>query len=228
MALSLHISDANHLLALSKALFEAKFSEHPFSPELAGSPFVADVVDQVTEMLDAESIGSPSRLPASDHAREWEIALDRAAESSKWPEWNRDSKEEFSRILLTPLRTMPDDIAQFIAAVDARWERADEAPESSGLHVVAVGREYDLSIPGEVDSGVLMFVGFPHPVPDRSRFYCRFQITGLSSGSKVRVAYGVDGIEALALALQAAKSVVESSLEFREGRLRLPTRQGAS
>jgi hypothetical protein len=222
MTSSLPISDKHELLALYSALFAAKFHLDP-SPPLGGSTFVANLITRVAAMLDAEGLGTSGTPPASARAREWEVALTAACQATLWPEWDRAEKESYARNLLAPLPADASDIEQFVAAVDAQWERPDEAPPSDAMvGDLLVFREYDLKVPGEPDDGVQVRVGVPHPVPSKVNFYCRFQVTGLSGPSKVRAAYGIDALQALELAIRMAMAVVRTSEEARAGRLHYP------
>ncbi|MDD9940869.1 MAG: hypothetical protein OXU20_07535 [Myxococcales bacterium] len=222
MPKTLPISDKYELLALYRALWEAKFNPHPTQRELQGSPFVANLINQVAAMLDAEGLAIPGETPAAAHPREWEIALTRACETTQWAEWDHDTKVSYARDLLAPVASAADHVERFIGLVDAQQKRPDEAPPSDDLlGDLLVVREYDLKVPGEPDDGVQVRIGVPHSVPSRVAYYCRFQVVGLSR-NKVRAAYGVDALQALELAMQMAMAVVRSSAEARAGRLYFP------
>ena len=58
---------------------------------------------------------------------------------------------------------------------------------------------------------VVLTLGVPHPVPG-SDWGCALQITGLSSNwRKPRYVFGIDGLQALHLAMKCAAAVLEST-----------------
>src|SRR5262245_27253381 len=50
-------------------------------------------------------------------------------------------------------------------------------------------------------------------------FRCIYQIEGLDDEPRVRVSYGVDGVQALWLAMQVAMTELVASLAYQQGRL---------
>jgi hypothetical protein len=70
------------------------------------------------------------------------------------------------------------------------------------------------------DGGVVVVsIGAPQPFEDGRDFYCPYQIEGLSAPRESR-AGGVDGIQALTLALQKVATDLYLSEEWKSGTLR--------
>jgi hypothetical protein len=57
---------------------------------------------------------------------------------------------------------------------------------------------------------VVLTIGVPQPVPG-SDWGCALQITGLNSWRRPRYVFGIDGLQALHLAIKCAAAVLESS-----------------
>ena len=66
---------------------------------------------------------------------------------------------------------------------------------------------------------VILYLGKPQPFPDSSGFFCPLQILGVGD-EKVRYAGGVDGIQALQLALRMAGSLLDTLAPDVRGKLR--------
>lgn len=105
------IKDYYELLALHRALMEAKFTECPNDPVIAGSPLVADIMSQVVTVLKQKEIerGHLDKVESWDKfleidstRREWRVAVVRAQESDRWLDWSLEEKRAFSRVLLSP------------------------------------------------------------------------------------------------------------------------------
>jgi len=65
---------------------------------------------------------------------------------------------------------------------------------------------------------VVVSIGMPVAVDEGANYFCPFAITGLSRAHKGR-AGGVDGVQALILALQLAATHLYTSDEWKSGRL---------
>jgi hypothetical protein len=72
---------------------------------------------------------------------------------------------------------------------------------------------------GKGKTPVVISIGVPVPFDDGHDYYCPYQITGLSSVREGR-AGGVDGVQALILALQMAAADLYTSEEWKRGDLR--------
>ncbi len=80
---------------------------------------------------------------------------------------------------------------------------------------VIATRELDIA-----DSGakVIVGIGTPKNFPDSSDYYCPYEIRGLGN-DKIRYAGGIDGVQALLLALQMVGAELYTSEEGKAGTL---------
>jgi hypothetical protein len=84
---------------------------------------------------------------------------------------------------------------------------------------VIAEREYQLVTKGGKKKRVFARFGKPRRLPDGPGAYCLYQIDGLEEAPKARFSPGVDGVQALFLAMQAAWTELVTSDAYREGRL---------
>ena len=126
MTTSIDFTSYYELLALHRALMEAKFHDTPNDPAVAGSPFVADVANRIVEILanwkqSDRPAGHdwPSWRHVGPGHREWAVAIDRAREATNWITWNEDERRQFAKILLSPFVATSEVLEQFIACVNA-------------------------------------------------------------------------------------------------------------
>jgi hypothetical protein len=66
---------------------------------------------------------------------------------------------------------------------------------------------------------VFVLLGKPQPLPDHKDFFCPYQVKG-AGDEKVRVAYGIDGFQALQLALSILSVELEILNKELGGKLR--------
>lgn len=66
---------------------------------------------------------------------------------------------------------------------------------------------------------ITVLLGKPEPFSDSSNFYCAYQLLGIGS-EKIRYAAGVDGIQAVELALKAIGHELLASSGAKSGNLR--------
>jgi hypothetical protein len=123
MTFSLKFDDYYRLLALHRALMEAKFCEVPNDLPVSGSPFVAEVANEVVEALSlwkkAEGDSGWEEWRRIDPSRrEWRIAVLRAASGESWAKLDQTTKEKLGRNLLSPFTFDDALLADFIKAVD--------------------------------------------------------------------------------------------------------------
>jgi hypothetical protein len=88
-------------------------------------------------------------------------------------------------------------------------------PDSVGQ--VIAERVFDLDAQG-THREVRVIIGAPTPIPDSSDCYCAYQVLGLGE-STVRYTEGVDGAQALYLAMEAVGTLLAATPEARSGRL---------
>lgn len=136
MTFTLKFDEYYRLLALHRALMEAKFCEVPSDLPVSGSPFVAEIAHKVVEALlewkKAEGgEGSWDEWRRIDASRpEWRIAVLRAAQGESWVKLDSATKAELSRNLLSPFTFDDALLTQFIAAVDREAPPRPVLPEN--------------------------------------------------------------------------------------------------
>ncbi len=121
---TLLISKNNELLALHRALLEARFCDVPNDPDVSASPILASIHARVIETL--IQTASPEKatswkhwLAISQSRREWRVAVQRAADHSRWGRFTLAEKLEMARTLLTPFDIAESDLVGFVGEADA-------------------------------------------------------------------------------------------------------------
>jgi len=114
------------LLALHRALLEAKFCDEPNDNDVSGSPTVASLHRQLVDVLieaESERKGEDARsswvkwLALSSDRREWKVALDRARSEPQWDGWTEEDRLSYAEALLSPFSVPDDLLAEFIRCV---------------------------------------------------------------------------------------------------------------
>lgn len=82
---------------------------------------------------------------------------------------------------------------------------------------VVAERILDLDVAGERHE-VKVLIGTPRNIPGSDDFYCAYQVVGLMDGT-VRYTEGVDGAQAMYLAMEAVGTLLAATPEARSGRL---------
>jgi hypothetical protein len=103
---------------------------------------------------------------------------------------------------------------------NARWSSSQsgiEILEVRSLGEVVAERRYELD---GIENRVVVQVGKPAPTPGGISHYCPYVIRGIGSGA-IRHAEGIDGLQALQLALKMLAADLDTSPEARAGRLTL-------
>ena len=110
--MKIEIEGFSHISALYRALIEAKFNDNPTDTDVPGSALVADLANQVADALEKHETTNPVaslsdagewRNP-SNHPGKIEFVRRRLIECGHWPDWTTDEKQDYIRILLSPLR----------------------------------------------------------------------------------------------------------------------------
>jgi hypothetical protein len=70
--------------------------------------------------------------------------------------------------------------------------------------------ERRLAVVGEPDREVVITIGKPRPEPDPSVWMCTFLVEGIP-GARRRIARGADSLQALQVAIQAAKATINAA-----------------
>lgn len=128
MKTKVELNNYYELLAVHRALLEAKFTLYPNDSDVTGSQFVADVANRVLDAIISidEQKGAYKKVDQWEKwrlidpsRREWQIALSRARSSGQqWLEWNLEDKYNYIRILLSPYIVDDKMIEMFINQVN--------------------------------------------------------------------------------------------------------------
>lgn len=120
MERSVVVSGRNELLALHRALLEAKFHGDPNDRDVAASPLVAKLASEVVAALRNEDPeGWATWLRVGPERREWHCAIAAARRWSPWSGLDRETKLAWARTLLAPFEVDPHRVERFVDAVDA-------------------------------------------------------------------------------------------------------------
>ncbi len=105
------VSDYYELLALHRALLEAKFCDEPNDFDVSASPIIASLHKKLLQSLiklEVEQKGSSAQdswnnwLAIDPERREWNVGLQRARDERLWCEWSKEDKKKYILDLLSP------------------------------------------------------------------------------------------------------------------------------
>lgn len=120
------INDYYELLALHRALLEAKFCDKPNDHDVSASPIVAELHKRlIRSLIDVEmdKKGESAKSEWNDWLkidatrREWKVGLQRARSELLWEKWNAEEKKKYVYDLLSPFKLNEKLIESFIAQV---------------------------------------------------------------------------------------------------------------
>ncbi len=137
MSAVFQVSDYYKLLALHKALIHAKFARHPIDPIISGSPFIAEMAEQIVSTLAAMEIerGYPERaegwkMRIDPNGEIWQIALSRIFIEKwvfdKWNSWPFEEKKNLAKRLISPFMVDDDLLLKFIQDADQKMKEQKE------------------------------------------------------------------------------------------------------
>ncbi len=115
----LEINDHYELIALNKALFEARFHENPDHPEVQGSPLVAAIHNRLIDTL----ISHEKEQANQSRWQEWRQWRNRVMERKRveqiirrtdWAQLSAAHKEDFIRILVAPFIVNEEEVRTLI------------------------------------------------------------------------------------------------------------------
>lgn len=119
------LSDIDDLLALHKGLMESRYCTTPYDSYVSGSPRLADIHRNVVAAIRSANLPaglSPDSwdkwLAIDEDRREWRVALDRAANSSRWQKLDYSEKCEVATNLLSPFTVDEEVLGKFVEAAD--------------------------------------------------------------------------------------------------------------
>jgi hypothetical protein len=120
------LSDIDDLLALHKGLMESRYCTTPYDSYVSGSPRLADIHRNVVAAIRSANLPaglSPDSwdkwLAIDEDRREWRVALDRAANSSRWQKLDYSEKCEIATNLLSPFTVDEEVLGKFVEAADS-------------------------------------------------------------------------------------------------------------
>lgn len=124
------VKDYYKLLALHKAIMQAKFSTNLTDPVLSGSPLLAEMINDLTQIIVQTELERGDEQAAKNWIDTytfkesmksiWQIVLERAR-VPLWKTWNKVQKREFTSILFSPYQI--DDVIfdKFAEEVDSTF-----------------------------------------------------------------------------------------------------------
>lgn len=130
MGVVFQISDYYKLLALHRALMQAKFARNPIDPVISGSPFIAEMAEQIVNTLVAMEVerGYPERAEAwkiriDPNGELWQIALSRISSADEttfaaWGKWSFEEKKHYAKILISPFIADDGLLQKFVQEAD--------------------------------------------------------------------------------------------------------------
>jgi hypothetical protein len=124
-----NVSDYYELLALHRAIMEAKFCDGPNDFDVSASPLVANMSRRVVAALvdqDREKKGDEAEeqwsiwLRIDPARREWQVSVNRAIAERRWNEWSLVERTTYVKDLLAPFEVDDTLMRHFLDEVDAR------------------------------------------------------------------------------------------------------------
>jgi hypothetical protein len=97
------VDDPYELLALHRALLEAKFAREPEDRDIAGSLLVAALANRVVTELARSEPGWAEWRRAEKHPARVDVVKRRIREASMWASWSRQERATYVNTLLSPL-----------------------------------------------------------------------------------------------------------------------------
>src|SRR5512133_3700048 len=107
------VSEYYELLALHRAIMEAKFHPDPQNLDVPASPLLAAVCNRLLDSLVAaeQERGRPEKgeewqrwRTRPRQGRFWQVAVQHASAVRDWSRWSSDEKRKFTADALAPLR----------------------------------------------------------------------------------------------------------------------------
>ncbi len=121
------IDNYDELMALHRALMEAKFSESPNDLAIQGSSLLSKIANNVVESLtamDMEKEGESSIAKWQKwreiipERREYKIVQAKLKSESSWIEWNRSKQIEYVQSLFSPFQASEEIICDLLNSVN--------------------------------------------------------------------------------------------------------------
>ena len=124
------VTDYYELLALHRALMEAKFAEDPNDQDIQGSPLIANLANRVVEtLIEVEKRRGMSQTDerwmnwriATKNRREWRVTEEYIRRTSAWQRWTEKEKRTYVKDILSPLIIKDELLSELLEMGDKHW-----------------------------------------------------------------------------------------------------------
>ena len=121
------LEDYYDLLNLHKALMEAKFHDNPENSDVAGSPVIAQIMNNIVDILskidphaDTNAWKQWRELSRRKKNRDkiWINIIKHASQNNMWSAYTKEKKLEMAKNYISPFCATEEDLEDFIAEVD--------------------------------------------------------------------------------------------------------------
>lgn len=127
------ITNYYELLNLHKALMEAKFHDNPDNEDIAGSPIIAEIMNNIVDVLTnidphANNDEWETWRKLENHLKSicefefgktiWDKILNRVSKDNLWKKYTKDEKTNLTKIYFSPYILNEKEIEEFINTVD--------------------------------------------------------------------------------------------------------------
>lgn len=129
------LTDYYDLLNLHKALMEAKFHDNPDNKNIAGSPIIAKIMNEIVDILsDIDPHANDGEWETwrklENHLNSsckfefgktiWDKNLNRVSKDNLWREYNKDEKIFSTKNYFSPFIITEEEIEKFIQTIDSK------------------------------------------------------------------------------------------------------------
>lgn len=120
------IDSYDELMALHRALMEAKFSESPNDPAIQGSSLLSSMADRVVEALITMEVSKEGELSRAKWQqwrlltparREYKIVQAKLRSESAWKNWSSSAQVKYVKDLISPLQASEEIIETLLTSV---------------------------------------------------------------------------------------------------------------
>jgi hypothetical protein len=121
------IDNYDELMALHRALMEAKFSESPNDLAVQGSSLLSKIANNVVESLTAMDIEKDGESSTAKwqkwrevipERREYKIVQAKLKSESSWIEWDQSEQIEYVQSLFSPLQASEEIISALLNSIN--------------------------------------------------------------------------------------------------------------
>lgn len=203
-ASKLIVDKETELLALHKALMEAKFSLNPSDKQVAASPYTTELTQRVLEtIIQFQSYSNPAKRDSWSNWLEnkkewiWRRSLSNILKYTpfRWDEMTMEFKADYVQWLFSPYNLSEEDIIQFIEEYESYRDRIDHG---SGADLKGFGhatnemldeleRKLNRQLPEDYKQFLREYNGGTVLV-----HYCIFVVEELNEAVPLEVLFGMD------------------------------------